>query len=196
MAIAVVEGQSYTIALTITNQSAKDGVPIEVNLGVGISAAVDSLTLIPEQIASKFFTPNQTRTFIYSMIVPSGSGGQSGPIIARVEDPTGRVIAQGTENVFVEALPPPEPTDEELIYANWLRTGGTGSIAYWRSLGSPLYYTPPPEPEPTKYHWYRVTFIDGSVSNIPVPYVPGEHISLWDVVDRDSVLSQVYLGYY
>ncbi|GAJ20421.1 unnamed protein product, partial [marine sediment metagenome] len=33
---------------------------------------------------------------------------------------------------------------EELIYANWLRTGGTGSIEYWRSIGSPLYYTPPP----------------------------------------------------
>lgn len=44
--------------------------------------------------------------------------------------------------------PEPEPTDEELLYANWQRTGGTGSISYWRSIGSPLYYTPPP-PTPT-----------------------------------------------
>ncbi len=47
-----------------------------------------------------------------------------------------------------EPEPEPTPTDEELLYANWLRTGGTGSMAYWRSLGSPLFYTPLPEPEP------------------------------------------------
>ncbi len=47
-----------------------------------------------------------------------------------------------------EPKPEPTPTDEELIYANWLRTGGTGTIEYWRSIGSPLYYTPEPEPEP------------------------------------------------
>ena len=53
---------------------------------------------------------------------------------------------------FVAEAEPPTPTDEELLYANWLRTGGTGSIEYWRSIGSPLYYTPPePEPEQT-YH--------------------------------------------
>ena len=51
--------------------------------------------------------------------------------------------------VVYQPEPEPTPTDEELIYANWQRTGGTGSMAYWRSLGSPLYYTPPPEPEPT-----------------------------------------------
>ncbi len=50
-------------------------------------------------------------------------------------------------------IPPDEPTptgptSEELLYANWQRTGGLGSMSYWRSIGSPLYYTPPPEPEP------------------------------------------------
>ncbi len=41
----------------------------------------------------------------------------------------------------------PTPTDEEILYANWQRTGGTGSMAYWQSIGSPLFYTSEPEPE-------------------------------------------------
>jgi len=44
------------------------------------------------------------------------------------------------------------------------------------------------------YHWYRVTFTDGSVSIVAVPDVP--YASLWDYVDRDSVVSFVYLGFY
>jgi len=49
---------------------------------------------------------------------------------------------------------------------------------------------------PTGQYWYRVTFTDGSVSDIAVPYDPEGNISLWDIVDRDSVLSWVYLGFY
>ena len=49
---------------------------------------------------------------------------------------------------------------------------------------------------PTKSYWYRVTFTDGSVSDIAVPYDPGGNISLWDIVDRYSVASFVYLGFY
>jgi len=75
---------------------------------------------------------------------------------------------------YVPATEPPTPTDEELIYANWLRTGGTGSIEYWRSIGSPLYYTPPePEPEPT-YHlnvhvpsWAAGGYIDPGSGDYP-----------------------------
>ena len=44
------------------------------------------------------------------------------------------------------------------------------------------------------YHWYRVTFTDGSVSIVAVPDEP--YVSLWDFVDRDSVVDIVYLGFY
>jgi len=49
---------------------------------------------------------------------------------------------------------------------------------------------------PTGQYWYRVTFIDGSVSDVAVPYDPEGKTSLWDIVDRDSVSSFEYLGFY
>ena len=49
---------------------------------------------------------------------------------------------------------------------------------------------------PTGQYWYRVTFIDGSVRDVAVPYDPTGQTSLWDVVDRDQVLSFEYLGFY
>jgi len=80
-----------------------------------------------------------------------------------------------------EPEPEPTPTDEELIYANWQRTGGTGSFAYWQSIGSPLYYTPPPEPEPTPEeliyaNWLRTggtgTFAEWQALGSPLYYTP------------------------
>uniref|UniRef100_A0A6H1Z8E4 C2H2-type domain-containing protein n=1 Tax=viral metagenome TaxID=1070528 RepID=A0A6H1Z8E4_9ZZZZ len=49
---------------------------------------------------------------------------------------------------------------------------------------------------PTGQYWYRVTFIDGSVRDIAVPYDPTGHTSLWDIVDRNLVSSFEYLGFY
>jgi len=49
---------------------------------------------------------------------------------------------------------------------------------------------------PTGQYWYRVTFTDGSVRDVAVPYDPEGNISLWDIVDRDSVVSWIYLGFY
>ena len=48
----------------------------------------------------------------------------------------------------------------------------------------------------TEMNWYRVTFYDGSVRDVAVPYIPGSNISLWDIVDRNQVASFVYLGFY
>ena len=56
------------------------------------------------------------------------------------------IIERDSSQCVVEPPEPePEPTDEELLYANWIRSGGTGSMADWRSLGSPLFYTAEPE---------------------------------------------------
>lgn len=61
----------------------------------------------------------------------------------------GKAYSQAAIDAHVAAVHEvPGPTAEELVYQNWLRTGGSGSISYWRSIGSPLYYTPGPEPEP------------------------------------------------
>ena len=45
----LLEGESYTARLTVTNRSTKAGVPAGATLGVGISSSVDGLYLIPEQ---------------------------------------------------------------------------------------------------------------------------------------------------
>ena len=190
----VVEGGSYTIMLTITNRSTKGGIPIAATLGVGIRATAGSYTLISSQKSSQSFAASQTRSFTYNMYVPSGSAGQYGNITGWIEDPAGSVIAQDSGSVYIEA---PPPTDEELIYANWLRTGGTGSISYWRSIGSPLYYTAPyTPPEPVLEHHYRVVYLDGSTRIISWVPDPVTKPNLWDFVDRDDLLSWTYLGLY
>lgn len=99
----VIEGESYTVRLTVTNQSTKAGLPVEVLLGVGILAGTEFITLIPSQVSSEYFAPGETRNFDYTMVVPAGSGGQVGDIVAWVEDPTSRAIAQATEDVVIVA---------------------------------------------------------------------------------------------
>ncbi len=71
-----------------------------------------------------------------------------------VREETARRAANMT---FISDEPTPTgPTDEELLYANWQRTGGTGSFSYWVSLGKPLFYTPPPTDEELLYaNWQR-----------------------------------------
>lgn len=98
------EGGSYPVRLTITNQSYKAGLPVEAVLGVGIAAGTESISLIPPQLSSEYFAPNETRTFSYTMIVPSGSSGQLGTITAWIEAPTGLVLASVSEGITI--VPP------------------------------------------------------------------------------------------
>ena len=196
----VIEGESYIIKVMITNRSTKGGVPRGATLDLRVRASGDGATFIPTTDKSASFAPGESKAFSYTMSIPMGLGGGSGVIDAVATSPLGGILGSDTEYLTITAVSPPPPTDEELIYANWLRTGGTGSIAYWRSLGSPLYYTPPPEPEPEPepacYHHYRVTYLDGSSSTISWESDPVSKPSLWDFVDRDELLSWTYLGCY
>lgn len=106
--INLAEGETYSVTVTVTNESTKAGSPVEVCLGVGIRAVANSTILIPEQIADEYFAPGETRMFGYTLNVPLGSGGQSGSIDAVVQDPAGGIIAQATEaiTITVPAYPP------------------------------------------------------------------------------------------
>lgn len=97
----VIEGKSYSVRLSVTNQSTRAGLPVEATLGVGISAATEWTGLIPIQVSSEYFAPGETRTFDYTMAVPVGAGGETGQITAWVEDPTGLAIASATEDVVI-----------------------------------------------------------------------------------------------
>lgn len=97
------EGETYTVRLTITNQSTKAGAPVGVTMGVGINAGTEFTVLIPIQISSEYFSPSETRTFNYTMPVPAGSGGEAGLITAWVEKPDGSVIVSASEDVIIKA---------------------------------------------------------------------------------------------
>ncbi|MBA7700479.1 hypothetical protein ES703_109193 [subsurface metagenome] len=104
---------------------------------------------------------------------------------------------------YVPEAEPPTPTDEELIYANWLRTGGTGSIEYWRSIGSPLYYTPPePEPEPEPEEEFAGSIsrkqleYDESRAPIPVYNIPQGERGLVHIWGRNNMTTSEKLGIY
>ena len=103
-----------------------------------------------------------------------------------------QLVEPNSPQCYMPPPPPPEPepipTDEELIYANWLRTGGTGSISYWRSIGSPLYYTPPkPEPAPEEEAPAGLTAITA-----PNTAKEGEKVSLSAKVTNISADSYVF----
>jgi len=101
---SVVEGETYTVRLTVSNLSTTAGQPCEATLRIGIGAIVLSEVLIPTQEREEYFSANQTRTFDYTMYVPPGLGGYSGSISAAVMDPTGLIILdQATEPLVVEA---------------------------------------------------------------------------------------------
>ncbi|MBA7650301.1 hypothetical protein ES703_58104 [subsurface metagenome] len=103
---AVAAGESYVVRLTVLNQSTRAGEPVGATLGVGISAATKLTTLIPAQVSSEYFAPNETRTFDFNMPVPAGTGGETGLISAWVDDPTGKAIASATEDVVIVEIYP------------------------------------------------------------------------------------------
>jgi len=105
----VVEGESYSVRLTVTNRSTKAGIPVGAPLEIVISAATAWTTLIPVTPSTEAFAAGETRSFDYAMGVPLGSGGEFGQIIGLVRDPTGIEVARAAEDLnIVEVAPPPE----------------------------------------------------------------------------------------
>jgi hypothetical protein len=97
--LELLPGQTYTVALTITNTSTRNGSPVEANLGIGIFAQA-LIMLIEKQVTSAYFSAGQTRTFSYPMTVLPGASGP-GAITAWVESPGGVKIVQAIENILV-----------------------------------------------------------------------------------------------
>jgi len=99
----VTEGGSYTVRVTVTNQSTRAGHFSEADLGIAISVTANGTDLIPTRKSSEYFLPNETRSFDYALNIPAGSGGQSGSIAAWIEDPTGRILADISESLIIES---------------------------------------------------------------------------------------------
>ncbi len=99
------EGASYTVKLTVRNNSTKGGVPWEATLGIGISATTSLTTLIASREDMKSFLAGETKSFNYAMNVPFGTGNQSGSIQAWVKDPYGTTLANAQEPLAIRELP-------------------------------------------------------------------------------------------
>lgn len=102
--VALDEGSTYTVKLTVKNNSTKGGIPWEATLGIGISAATPLITLISPREDMKSFGAGETKSFNYTLNIPMGAGNQSGSITAWVEDPYGIVIANAQEPLAIREL--------------------------------------------------------------------------------------------
>lgn len=93
----ILEGESYTVRLTITNLSTKAGQPWEATFTITVAAIAGGVHLIPPQDIVEYFAGGQTRSFDFPMTVPLGTGGFSGVIDALIMSPIGAFIASASE---------------------------------------------------------------------------------------------------
>lgn len=108
------EGKSYTVVLTVKNTSTRAGLPWAATLSVTIHAAVtygyeQVATLIPITTRDESFTAGQTKTFSYTMTVPSINEipqieGSTGQIGASVQSPQGTTLATAYEPLTIKIL--------------------------------------------------------------------------------------------
>jgi hypothetical protein len=95
----VEEGRTYTVFVTVTNQSTKAGTPWAAQIGVQLSAAGGSSIFIPATTKNLGFAANQTVELSYSMSVPVNS--PNGSITLSLLDPNGVAFATGSEQILV-----------------------------------------------------------------------------------------------
>lgn len=103
--VTMEEGKDYIVRLTVANLTTKAGTPWETTLEVVIAADIEWVSLIPIQTSDEYFDAGQTRVFDYPMNVPLGTGGQSGNIVAVVNDPAGIELARATEYLSIAEVP-------------------------------------------------------------------------------------------
>jgi len=168
--IEIVEEAEYTLEVTIEPPGA----------GL-VSVSPSKATYSAGEVVTLVATPNPGYEFDHWGGWPSYPGiGSTSPSIQISMNADWWVVAA----FRVKAVPPPPP-----VYT--CPTCGA-TFDSQAELDAHIASVHPP----TGQYWYRVTFIDGSVRDVAVPYDPTGQTSLWDVVDRDQVSSFEYLGFY
>ncbi len=100
---SVVEGESYLIRASITNQSFRAEIPVEATFEITVYGDSGLASFFPLTRTNEYFSPGQSRSFDYSLDVPLGAGGKSGDLWVILKDPLGRTIATATEHISVTA---------------------------------------------------------------------------------------------
>jgi len=124
------EGVTYDNIVTVTNTSQKLGVPTEAVLNLRVSAVIDGATF-EESTGDETFGAGEVRQFTRSMSIPSGSGGQSGEVMAEVRDPAGNVLASGSMDFTVEQAEPIVFTAAGVIPFNVQSSSGWWGVSYF-----------------------------------------------------------------
>lgn len=95
------EGTSYTVRVTVTNQTTRGGVPWGAALTVRVMTSVNFI--LPEDRVETF-SPNETRAFDYPLDIPMGFGGLYMSIDAYVIDSEGFMLATASEPVNIREV--------------------------------------------------------------------------------------------
>lgn len=113
--VSVLEGESYTARVTITNLSTKAGQPWEAIFEVAVYADGAVVYFFPTTVTSEYFSAGQTLSFDYPLNVPLGIGGETGSIFGVVRDPAGIELARASEYITIQSV--------EIIYGATITVG-------------------------------------------------------------------------
>jgi len=98
----LIEGETYTLNVHVTNQSTRAGEPCEATLTVRTTVNIpDDGFLIPPTTETYSFGPGELHTFSYTLSIPLGYGGLTGAIFAEVFDPDGNHIVTASELIRI-----------------------------------------------------------------------------------------------
>ena len=96
----LIEGEDYTLRLTVTNTSTKLGTPWEATLWVRAQVATTQVNIFSYS-TQEYFLASQTRSFEYPFSVPEGIVGDTGLAIGQVDDPNQNLLANISQEIAI-----------------------------------------------------------------------------------------------
>ncbi len=103
----VLEGQSATLTVTVTNASTRAGAPAGATLTTIISIiTTDGTVVLPEQTDTHNYAASEQKRYPLTVVAPLGKGGQSLAAKASVYDPNNVNIASATASEPITSIPP------------------------------------------------------------------------------------------
>jgi len=103
--ITLEEGSRYTVVVLVTNQSTRAGQPSPATLFLLVMGNTDVRTILGLAKTRKDYAAGETKETTHWMDVPAGSGGESGQIIAEVQDPNQNEVASTVEYFTIGMAP-------------------------------------------------------------------------------------------
>jgi hypothetical protein len=110
----LMEAHSYTISVTVKNNSTRLGSAISADLSVIISAVAGSSYIVSPITTTKTFAGGESKTFTCSLNIPDNTGGESGTVNVSVVG-GGSEIASGSAEFNI--------ADVQIVYGATITIG-------------------------------------------------------------------------